>query len=222
MEACRGCYDAALLFGTPFISGKDSLNNDYLGQDGKRVSIPATLLISAIGIVDDVTTCVTMDLKRAGSRIYLLGETRDELAGSLYEMLAGNVQSSVPALPPHAPALYRALHSAIQQRLVLAAHDCSEGGLAVALAEMAQAGQVGIRLIENGDAMASCVMRRLRLFSESNGRIVVEVSEENAPAFETTLAWVAICADRRDAGERECCVAGWRGVVDSVMDACFL
>lgn len=187
VEACRGCYDGAMLFGAPFISGKDSLNNTYLDKDGRRVSIPATLLISAMGLVDDVTACVTMDLKRAGSRLYLLGETKDELAGSLYEMLAGEKQRSAPALPAYAPALYRALHRAIQQRLILAAHDCSEGGLAVTLAEMVQAGQIGIQLKELGPWPLDIV-----LFSESNGRIVVEVSDENAPAFETIMQGLAI------------------------------
>jgi phosphoribosylformylglycinamidine synthase len=182
VEACRGCYDSAMLFGAPFISGKDSLNNTYLDKTGRRVSIPATLLISAMGIVDDVTTCVTMDLKRTGSRMYLLGETKDEMAGSLFEMLTGEAMSSVPTLPAYAPALYRALHTAIRQKLVQAAHDCSEGGLAVALAEMAQAGQIGIALSE-----IDYWPLDIALFSESNGRIVVEVSEENAPAFEQIM-----------------------------------
>jgi phosphoribosylformylglycinamidine synthase len=182
VEACRGCYDGAMLFQAPFISGKDSLNNTYFDKAGRRVSIPATLLISALGIVDDVARCVTMDLKRAGSRVYLLGETKDELAGSLFEMLTGETMSSVPTLPADAPALYRAVHTAIQQRLILAAHDCSEGGLAVTLAEMAQAGQIGIQLDELGDSRIETA-----LFSESNGRIVVEVSAENAPAFEQIM-----------------------------------
>ena len=179
VEACRGCYDGALLFRAPFISGKDSLNNTYLDKAGQRVSIPATLLISAIGIVDNVTCCVTMDLKQAGSRVYLLGETKDEMAGSLHEMLTGAKGDSAPSLPAHAPALYHALHSAIQQKLVLAAHDCSEGGLAVALAEMAQAGQTGVRLGSDASSIA--------LFSESNSRIVAEVRETNAPAFEAIM-----------------------------------
>ena len=190
VEACRGCYDGAKLFSAPFISGKDSLNNTYLDKDGKRVSIPATLLISAIGLVDDVTRCVTMDLKRAGSRIYLLGETRDEMAGSLYEMLVGeSTTGQAPSLSSQSPALYRALHRAIQQRLILAAHDCSEGGLAVALAEMALAGQIGLQL-SSLSVDASNVNRQssiVSLFSESNGRIVVEVSEDNAPAFEQVM-----------------------------------
>ncbi|BCX04860.1 MAG: phosphoribosylformylglycinamidine synthase subunit PurL [Candidatus Roseilinea sp.] len=202
VEACRGCYDAALHYRAPFISGKDSLNNTYRDAQGNRISIPGTLLISAIGIVDDVTKCVTMDLKRAGSRVYLLGETKDELAGSLFEEILGVMNNdtapeadtndttdtippfatTTPTLPEHAPALYTALHNAITRGLVRAAHDCSEGGLAVALAEMAQAGQLGIQLEQLGHPDLP-----VALFSESNGRIVVEVAPEHAPAFEAML-----------------------------------
>jgi phosphoribosylformylglycinamidine synthase len=186
VEACRGCYDGATLFNAPFISGKDSLNNTYLDLQGNRVSIPGTLLISAIGIVDDVTQCITMDLKCAGARVYLLGETKDELAGSLFDEIAGAgvTESVAPAAPKHAPALYAALHSAITQGLVLAAHDCSEGGLAVALAEMAQAGELGIQLNEFATGQLPIAVA---LFSESNGRIVVEVAPEQAAAFEAAM-----------------------------------
>ena len=101
----------------------------------------------------------------------------------LYEMLAGSsTTGQAPSLSSQSPALYRALHRAIQQRLILAAHDCSEGGLAVTLAEMAQAGQAGVQLREIGD-----LRLEIALFSESNGRIVVEVSEDNAPAFEQVM-----------------------------------
>ncbi len=187
VEACRGCYDAAMHHRAPFISGKDSLNNTYLDRDGRRVSIPGTLLISAIGIVEDVTKCVTMDFKAAGDRVYLLGETKDEMAGSLFEQIvygrAGATESVAPAMAAHASALYAVLHEAIQQGLVRAAHDCSEGGLAVALAEMAQAGQVGVQLERLGHPDPWTA-----LFSESNGRIVVEVAPEDAPAFEAMLS----------------------------------
>ncbi|MCS6848855.1 MAG: phosphoribosylformylglycinamidine synthase subunit PurL [Anaerolineae bacterium] len=206
VEACRGCYDAALHYRAPFISGKDSLNNTYLDKHGRRAGIPATLLISAIGIVDDVTKCVTMDLKAAGDRLYLLGETKDELAGSLYEQIVGRDAScrvsatTPPTLPSHAPALYAALHRAMQAGLVRAAHDCSEGGLAVALVEMAQAGGLGIELEGIGDWRLE-----IALFSESNGRIVVEVAPEHAPAFEAMLhglPWAIIGVTTESPGVR--------------------
>jgi phosphoribosylformylglycinamidine synthase len=195
VEACRGCYDAAMHYRAPFISGKDSLNNTYRDASGRRVSIPGTLLISAIGIVDDVTKCVTMDLKAAGDVLYLLGETKEELGGSLYAAIfslslgeGSGLEANSPSLPVHAPALYAALHVAIQRGLIRAAHDCSEGGLAVALAEMAQAGAIGFALDAaeggwlraDGEAIAT-------FFSESNGRIVVEVEPRHVAEFEALM-----------------------------------
>src|SRR5215204_6664704 len=108
VEACRGCHDAALLYGTPFISGKDSLNNEYLGADGQRHAIPPTLLISAIGIIHDVNSAVTMDLKAAGNLLYLIGDFKNE-------------QMLVPDIPRSAPQVYRALHQAIQDDIIKSA-----------------------------------------------------------------------------------------------------
>lgn len=165
VEACRGCHDAALFYGTPFISGKDSLNNEYLGADSLRHSIPPTLLISAIGIVQDVTQSVTMDLKEAGNLIYLVGEFSPE-------------QQSVPGVPSSTRDVYRALHQAIRGGLVKSAHDLSEGGLAVTAAEMCIGGRLGMQLnIETSWA-----------FTEVNGCLLVEVSQANTSVFENQLA----------------------------------
>ena len=162
VEACRGCHDAALFYGTPFISGKDSLNNEYLGADGLRHAIPPTLLISAIGIVQDVNQSVTMDLKEAGNIIYRVGEFPAE-------------QRSVPDVPSSTPHVYRALHQAITTGLVKSAHDLSEGGLAVTAAEMCIGGRLGMELnIEESG-----------LFIEVNGCLLVEVSLSKKDAFES-------------------------------------
>ena len=174
VEACRGCHDAALFYGTPFISGKDSLNNEYLGTDGLRHSIPPTLLISAIGIVQDVTQSATMDLKEAGNSIYLVGEFPTE-------------QKSVPDVPQITPQVYRALHKAIRNGLVRSTHDLSEGGLAVAAAEMCIGGRLGMNVVATSlapQARAGVVA----LFMEVNGCLLVEVSEANASAFEKQFA----------------------------------
>jgi phosphoribosylformylglycinamidine synthase len=160
VEACRGCHDAAVFFGTPFISGKDSLNNEYLGADGLRHSIPPTLLISAIGIVQDVTQSITMDLKEPGNLIYVVGEFSPE-------------QQSVPVVPSSARDLYRALHQAITNGLVKSAHDLSEGGLAVTAAEMCIGGRLGMEL----NIQASSA------FTEVNGCLLVEVSSEHKAAL---------------------------------------
>ena len=161
IEACRGCHDAALFYGTPFISGKDSLNNEYLGADGQRHAIPPTLLISAIGIIHDVNTAVTMDLKTAGNFIYLVGDFSQK-------------QKAVPDVPVSTPQVYRALHQAIQNGVIKSAHDLSEGGLAVATAEMCIGGRLGSELTIESSA----------LFNEVNGCLLVEVTPEDAPSFE--------------------------------------
>src|SRR6185295_8307412 len=100
VRAAQGCYKAAVGYGVPFISGKDSLYNEYTQGEGrgpsKSIAIPGTVLISAIGIIDDVTKCVTMDFKKAGSLIYVIGRTKDELGGSIYYDNLGLLGSSVP------------------------------------------------------------------------------------------------------------------------------
>ncbi len=192
LEAARGCHDGALHYRTPFISGKDSLNNEYLGADGQRHAIPPTLLISAIGLIDDVRTAVTSDLKAAGNRLYLLGETRDELGGAhVWQAVEaknegrgaqGEWRAEVPGPVEGAPALYRALHGAIAAGLVASCHDLSEGGLAAAAAEMCIGGRLGLALtLPDGDPW-------VQLFSESNGRLLVEVSPRHAAEFETQFA----------------------------------
>jgi len=155
VEACRGCHDAALHYRAPFISGKDSLNNEYLGSDGQRHAIPPTLLISAIGLIEDVSHAVTMDLKQAGDLLYLVGEFQPALGGSVFSNLPESVKRwfvpplsgrSVPAVPAAAPDTYRALHAAMQEGLVRACHDLSEGGLATAAAEMCIGGRLGLEV----------------------------------------------------------------------------
>ncbi len=165
IEACRGCHDAALFYGTPFISGKDSLNNEYLGADSLRHSIPPTLLLSAIGVVQDVTQSITMDLKEAGNFIYLIGEFSTE-------------QKFVPDVPQSTLQVYRALHQAIKDGLVKSAHDLSEGGLAVAAAEMCIGGRLGMKLN----------METPVAFTEVNGCLLIEVAPENTSTFENQFA----------------------------------
>lgn len=186
LETSRACYDAALLYGTPFVSGKDSLYNEYTDPLGQKHAIPGTLLISAIGIVPDVKRTVTMDFKAAGNLVYLLGETRDELGASHYAALHGLEGGTVPQ-PVQTPLeRYRALHRAISSGLVQSAHDCSEGGLAVALAEMCLAGRLGVEfnLLSSGLNAAGDLPAEMVLFSESAGRIVLEVRPEHQEAFE--------------------------------------
>ncbi len=177
VRCVQGCYDAALAYGTPFISGKDSLNNEYNDIDGTRHAIPGTLLISALGIVPDVARTVTMDLKTSGNWLYLVGDTRDELGGSHLHLVQGIDGGTVPQPVPNAPNRLRVLHEAISGGLVRACHDCSEGGLGVALAEMCLAGRLG----------AAIDFDERLLFSELLSRFIVEVAPDNATAFERAL-----------------------------------
>jgi phosphoribosylformylglycinamidine synthase len=190
--AAEGCYAAAKAFGTPFVSGKDSLNNEYrVGEE--TLSIPPTLLITALGIVPDVARCVTMDAKRAGNRIYLVGETGAELGGSLLHHLAGRRGGQVPRVDlARAPRIFAALHAAIAGGLVASCHDLSEGGLAVAAAEMALGGGLGLALelakVPRSTLPADWDVDTALLFSESATRFLVEVAPERAAAFERALA----------------------------------
>ncbi|MBZ0304193.1 MAG: phosphoribosylformylglycinamidine synthase subunit PurL, partial [Anaerolineae bacterium] len=143
VRSAQGCHDAAVAYGVPYISGKDSLNNEYADTDGLRHAIPGTLLISAMGIVPDARRTVTMDLKQPGNSLYIIGETYDELGGSHFNQIHGRAGGTVPQPNRKAPALMRTLHRAIRAGLVQACHDLSEGGLAVALAEMSLAGRLG-------------------------------------------------------------------------------
>lgn len=208
VRAAKGCYDGAVGLGAPFISGKDSFHNEYRLEE-KTIAIPPTLLISAIGIVPDIERAVTMDVKAAGDVVYVLGETGDELGGSHYYMLSGARGQNVPKVDfVAALKLYRALHEAMQAGLVASCHDCSEGGLAVAFAESAFAGGLGMtldaakipvskelgseRTATGGLAAAETASGELDaarlLFSESNSRFVVTVSPEKVQDFEAALS----------------------------------
>jgi phosphoribosylformylglycinamidine synthase len=184
VRTCEALYDVCTAYGIPLISGKDSMKNDYRIGDTK-ISIPPTVLFTAVAVVDDVENVVTMDVKRPGDVVYVLGETKHEMGGSEYLALNGQLGATVPTVDVQASrALYGKLSAAMEAGLVASCHDCSDGGLGAALAESAFAGGYGMDVdiaglgLEN-DAVA--------LFSESQGRFVVTVSEENAAAFEAAL-----------------------------------
>jgi phosphoribosylformylglycinamidine synthase len=184
LETSRGCYDAALAYGTPFVSGKDSLYNEYTSTDGNKHAIPGTLLISAVGVVPDAARTVTMDFKRAGNLIYLLGETRDELGSSHYALMHGLEGGVVPQPVPDALERYRKLHQAIQNGWVRSCHDLSEGGFAVALAEMCIAGRLGATVLLEKKLMWDDIPSEALLFGESLSRFILEVEPEHTDDIE--------------------------------------
>ncbi len=184
VRANEALYDVTVAYGVPLISGKDSMKNDYHVGDTK-ISIPPTLLFSVIGRVEDVRRCVTMDAKRPGDVVYVLGTTRPEMGGSEYWASRGFVGNDVPRVRvEESLLLYRCLEEAIARGLVASCHDCSEGGLAVALAETAFAGGLGIAA-DLSRAPGEGVSRDDELlFSESQSRFVVTVREGDAGTFE--------------------------------------
>ncbi|MEM8677749.1 MAG: AIR synthase-related protein, partial [Planctomycetota bacterium] len=202
VRAALACRDVAVALGTPFISGKDSLNNEFAYQDAEgnsqTIRIPPTLLISAMGQVDDVRRSVTMDLKQAGNHLFIVGTTHDELGGSHLALVEQGHGGEVPRVDAVAARqLFAALHHAIKSGLVRSCHDLSEGGLAVALAEMAFAGGYGARVTLDEmphDIPSSVTAVPRLLFAESNTRFVCEVEPRHVDAFRATLASVPVGA----------------------------
>jgi phosphoribosylformylglycinamidine synthase len=187
VRAAEACRDVAVAYAMPFISGKDSLKNEYQ-SGGRHVVIPPTLLISALGLVPDVRRCVTMDLKEPGHLLFLVGQTKDEMGGSHYHLVSGARGGTVPRPDPAlAPRLFRALHEAVRRGLVRACHDLSEGGLAAAVAEMVFAGGVGAD-VTGLEAVSPGQPDEVRLFSESTTRFLLEVAPADAEAVRACFA----------------------------------
>ncbi|RNC67853.1 MAG: phosphoribosylformylglycinamidine synthase [Desulfuromonadales bacterium] len=187
----KALYDYCVAYGIPLISGKDSMKNDF--YDGAvKISIPPTLLFSVIGKIEDARKAVTMDVKRPGDIVYLLGKTGNELGGSEYFALRGFIGNSVPKVNvAKAFPRYRALHRAITDGLVASCHDLSDGGLAVALAEKAFAGGYGIdvdlgRVLWMGEKAEKS--DAALLFSESASRHLVTVRPDKRDAFESVMS----------------------------------
>ena len=254
VRAVKGCHDAAIGYRTPFISGKDSLNNEYR-SNGERVPVMPTLLISAVGVIDDAAQTIDMSLKQPGNLLYQIGITHNELAGSHYaEILrelqapilqetgeaeteysrgvplrsprggvgmpthsplgdegmplqspldwTGDTQSLINTTVPHvdiktARITMKALGSAIRMGLIQSCHDLSEGGLAIAAAEMSLAGLLGMtidikRTPHDNITLSESTkspddFNTILLFSESASRFLVEISPERRETFEAYM-----------------------------------
>ena len=198
VRAAIACQDMAITLGTPFVSGKDSLNNEFSfdNPDGQRetISIPPSLLISAMGQIDDVSKSVTMDAKTAENIVFLVGSTKNELGGSHLSLVRELDGGDVPQVNSlMAKETFLQIHQAIQNRWIRSCHDLSEGGLAVAAAEMAMAGGLGMKI--DISQAATDLNNTQRLFSESNTRFLVETTPANAEEFQQLLqsADVPVC-----------------------------
>jgi len=194
-RACEACYDTAVAYNLPYISGKDSMFNDFKGYDGEnnsvKISVPPTLLISSLGVIQDVMQVVSLDAKVPGDLVYLLGTTHDELGGSEYFAMRGEQERGKPYIGNSVPIVntsqnmqvYRVIENAISQSLLASSQSVHRGGLAVALAKTAIGGMHGMSIslqellkeVENDD---------IALFSESAGRIIVTINPERRDTFE--------------------------------------
>ncbi len=213
VRANMALYDYTTAFGVPCISGKDSMKNDYLIGDIK-ISIPPTVLFSVVSVIADVRRCVTMDAKRSGDLVYILGETFPEMGASEYFALRGFIGNQVPKVnAPRAKALYEALGWAMAKGFVASCHDCSDGGLGVALAETAFSGALGME-VDLRQVPASGVDRNdVLLFSESPSRFVVTVHPKNQAAFEECLQGKVFAAIGRVVEGNNFTIFGLKGKV---------
>ena len=197
-EAARACHDYAIAFGTPWISGKDSMHNDFKGfdKDGKpvKISVPPTLLVSSLGVIDNVRNAVSLDAKVEGDLVYVLGRTDQELGGSEYFALVGEqergkryIGNAVPQVDAQRnKTLYSALTQCIHEGLVASAQSVHRGGLAVALAKTALGGKLGMDV--SLEQLPGQVARDdVALFSESQGRLVVTVAPQYQTQFEQRM-----------------------------------
>ncbi len=186
VRAAEACFDGAMAFGTPFVSGKDSLHNQFTAEDGRLIAIPPTLLVTALGIVPDVGRCVTMDAKQPGNALFLVGSTDPRLGGSHVAAVLDADAGPIPTVDLDAgPSHAVAVATLIADGQVRSAHDCSEGGLLVAAAEMAFSGGdngVGIDLdLTHQPVVSSCGLA-VRAFAETASRYLLEVEPQHVGA----------------------------------------
>ena len=194
-QSAKACYDIATSYETPFISGKDSMFNDFQGYDEKgnqiKISVLPTLLISSIGIIDDITRIVSIDFKSPDDLVYVVGETYDELGGSEYFLMNGQSGGVVPKVDPvRNKKIYKIIEACIRKNLLTSAIGIGRGGLAAALAKSALSGMEGVKIsLEKlpGDSFRSDTA----LFSEIQGRILVSVDFKKRKKFEQQLKGVA-------------------------------
>lgn len=177
VRMCEALYDLSTHFNIPLTSGKDSMKNDL--KDGKNtISIPPTILYSMASKIEDIRKVCTTEFKQEGDLIYLLGKTYDEMGGSEFYQLFGELGKNVPIVrPKEASELYKKVSSAHEKDLLLSCHDLSDGGLAVALAESCFGGNLGAKIeLESIDLFY--------LFSESHSRFLVSIPPERQGDFE--------------------------------------
>jgi phosphoribosylformylglycinamidine synthase subunit PurSL len=216
VRANRALYDYTTFFGTPCISGKDSMKNDYVFNDIK-ISVPQTVLVSAISVVDDVRKAVTIDVKEAGDIVIVLGMTYPELGGSEYFSLfnrTGNIPPRVRA--PQAKKCFLRLEKAIKTGIIRSCHDISDGGIACSLAESAFSGGLGIEVDLSSLPRRGIYRDDFLLYSESQSRFIITVREKEMTLFENAFKGVPFGIAGKVRNDERFIVRGING--DTIMD----
>jgi len=197
--AAKACYDYAVKYGTPYISGKDSMFNDFTGfnKEGKqiKISVPPTLLVSSIAVIEDVTKSVSLDPKFVGDLVYILGETKCELGASEYFAYldekngeTGNIGNTVPQVDAEkATTLYNKFEQAVNSRLITSSLSPALGGLGVTLAKKAIAGQLGMQIDLSKIPGEDFEREDYKLFSESQSRFIVTIDPNKKEEFEKAM-----------------------------------
>ena len=195
-EAAQACYDFAIAYKTPFISGKDSMFNDFKGYDEHFnevfISIPPTLLISSIGIVSDIAYCQTIDFKKQGDLVYIVGITKDELGGSEFlaykgEQIKGEkyIGDSIPEVDAMLnKKIYKIVDRMLRKKIIASSISVERGGLALAVAKSAMSGLLGVTIDLKKVPHKNVMRNDTMLYSESQGRIIVSIAPENKEQFE--------------------------------------
>jgi phosphoribosylformylglycinamidine synthase len=187
VRATEAVCDLATHYRTPFVSGKDSLHNEFRAGD-RTIRIPGCILVTAMSIVPDVARTLTTDCKRAGSKLVLVGVTKDELGGSVYYKTKGQLGANAPRVDKaHGKKVLHAVHRALGARCALAAHDLSEGGLGTAAVEMAIGGKLGVTLDLAKVPTSGPLRAEQLLFSESQSRFLLEVPPDRLDDLKANL-----------------------------------
>jgi len=188
-DAAQGCYDTSVEFGTPFISGKDSMFNDFKGydKDGSpiKISVHPTLMISTISVIPDISRTNTFDFKAEGDLIYIIGRTMDECAGSeLYNQFGKNGGKAPKVDAKKARELYRKIYET--RDMLASAQSVERGGLLVAIAKMALAGKLGA-VIDIEKIPADDMPLEKLFYSETQSRFIVAIDPEMRDSFEKQM-----------------------------------
>jgi len=194
VRANMALYDYCKAYGVPCISGKDSMKNDCIFE-GKKISIPPTLLFSAVSRIDDISKAVTMDVKKASDLVYVLGETYDETGASEYFRFRGEEErgeaytgNKVPEVRfDKALGLYKKLQKAIEEELVQSAHTPVIGGLGIGFVKIAFGGNLGIEVDVSKVPSDKITRNDVILFSESNSRFIVTIAPGKRAQFEEIM-----------------------------------